>query len=85
MGEIIFYGILVNDIAELLLALYKLCDVFNHQEGHVFVVLDTIDVLDLKLEVFYEVLILLAVIALLLEIIFFEISVSCLRGVRVLN
>ena len=59
MREVILDRILVNLIAELLLALDKLCDVFYDNESEIFLALDFVNLLDLKLKVSNQVLLLL--------------------------
>jgi hypothetical protein len=46
MSEIIFDGVLVHFVAKLLLACDQLCHVLDVDKGHVFIVLDLINLLD---------------------------------------
>jgi hypothetical protein len=63
MRKIVLYRVLVHDIAELRLVLHELRDVLYYDEGQILEIFDFIDLLNLKLKVPNEVLLLLLLVS----------------------
>lgn len=85
VGKIVLNSILVHYITKLLLTLNKLCYVFDYNEGKIFVTLDVINLLKLKLKIPDQVLFILTRSTWVLMVIIFIVLESCLRGVWIVN